>query len=474
MVSASNVPQPTKVPNVRLRPTLPSHSSNKYSGPLGSQIPIQPERVVPALSFVRNSLPLGTELESEWTTFIHPEGNTYCWQETLKIVSSNDATRADHDTIFGHARNLIEDLARAQNVDIQDSEAFFSVAGRDGDAVEVDYYMVNHDKRVPFWLHAADVDQELLGIGPYESKNHLHLALITEYWVHLESYPAHRVVSESAVDELMSLLIHSGTDDVTSQGSISPWSVDECLRYLRLFREFKGKGTSSYQTAAIARVWSTISRVRYMNRHGLPGPRLDRLQGIESFIAGQLKSSVVLTIAEYLCFNIPKGMFFRLSELWNGRLVYIRHWDRFLDEYRGMCLRMASVSGGIICLATLLQSSKSLNNGMVAAISLGSIALFMSLYLHERHSNAKLGTAMDVSAYLSGNESFQHGLRPLSVLLSLPQALTIWAGLLFQIGLVLLVNPIEGSQRETNNLLAWIAPPVTASLVFLAAGGGNI
>lgn len=33
---------------------------------------------------------------------------------------------------------------------------------------------------------------------------------------------------------------------------------------------------------------------------------------------------------------------------------------------------------------------------MVAAISLGSIALFTSLYLHERHSNAKLGTAMDV------------------------------------------------------------------------------
>ncbi|KIO16287.1 hypothetical protein M407DRAFT_247023, partial [Tulasnella calospora MUT 4182] len=49
---------------------------------------------------------------------------------------------------------------------------------------------------------------------------------------------------------------------------------------------------------------------------------------------------------------------------------------------------------------------------------------------------------------------FQHGLRPLAILLSLPQALTIWAGLLFQVGLVVLVNPLEGSQRETTNLLA--------------------
>ncbi|KIO16880.1 hypothetical protein M407DRAFT_33471 [Tulasnella calospora MUT 4182] len=300
------------------------------------------------------------------------------------------------------------------------------------------------------------------------------LALKTEYWIHLESYPAHRMVSESAVDELTSLLVHSGTDDVTSQGSVSPWSADECLRYLRLFGELKGKQPSSYQTAAIARIWSTISRVRYMNRHGLPGPRLDRLQGIESFIAGQLKRSVVLSIAEYLCFNIPKGMFYQLSELWNGRLVYIRHWDRFLDEYRGMCLRMACVSGGIICLATFAVSSKSLNNGLAAATSLGSIALFTSLYLYEQHSRARIGTATDVSTYLSKSESFQHGLRPLSILLSLPQALTIWAGLLFQVGLFLLVNSPDGYQWETSNLLAWIAPLVATSLIFLAAGGGNI
>ncbi|KIO15688.1 hypothetical protein M407DRAFT_34723 [Tulasnella calospora MUT 4182] len=353
MAVSNNLPQTTGafVPILRLRPTLPSHSSDKYSGPLGSQYPIHQEHVVPALSFVRDSPSSETAIESQWTTFTHPEGNKYYWQERLKVVSLSDPNQANYDTIFRHAKNIIEDLARAQNADIQDAEVFFSVAGGDGNAVDIGYYMIDHDKRVPFWLHVADVDQELLGIGPYESKDHLHLALKTEYWIHLESYPAHRMVSESAVDELTSLLVHSGTDDVTSQGSVSPWSADECLRYLRLFGELKGKQPSSYQTAAIARIWSTISRVRYMNRHGLPGPRLDRLQGIESFIAGQLKHSVVLSIAEYLCFNIPKGIFYQLSELWNGRLAYIRHWDRFLDQYRGMCLRMACVSGGIIWCA---------------------------------------------------------------------------------------------------------------------------
>ncbi|KAG9044935.1 hypothetical protein FS837_007296 [Tulasnella sp. UAMH 9824] len=476
MAVSSNLPQTTHefVPKVRLRPTLPSCGGDRYSGPLGSQTPVHSERVIPALSFVKDPPRVGTELESQWTTFTHPEGNKYYWQQRLKIVSLSNPNQADYDRIFRHARNIVEDLARAQNTDIQDAEAFFSVAGMDGNTIELHYYMIDHDKRVPFWLHPANVDQELPGIGPYESKDHLYLALRTEYWIHLESYPAHRMVPESAVDELTALLIHNGTDDVTSQGSISPWSADECLRYLTLFGEFKGKGPSSYQTAVIARVWSTVSRVRYMNRHGLPGPRLDRLQGIDLFIAGQLKYNLVLSIAEYLCFNIPKGMFFRLSELWNGRLVYIRHWDRFLDDYRGLCLRMASASAGIICVTTFLLSSKSLNNGMVAAISLGSIALFTSLYLHERHSNTKLGTAMDVSAYLSKSESFQYGLRPLSVLLSLPQALTIWAGLFFQVGLVLLINPLEGSEWETKTLSAWVAPLVMASLVFLFAGGGNI
>lgn len=149
-------------------------------------------------------------------------------------MSLNDANQAYYDTIFRHAKNIIDDLARAQNANVQEAEAFFSVVGAEGDAVDVDYYLVNHDKRVPFWLHPANVDQELLGLGQYESKDHLReslpvsviaeaaihpnmndshpeLALKTEYWIHLESYPAHRMVSESAVDELTALLVHSGT-----------------------------------------------------------------------------------------------------------------------------------------------------------------------------------------------------------------------------------------------------------------------
>lgn len=104
---------------------------------------------------------------------MHPEGNKYYWQESLKIVSSNDANQSDYDSIFRYARNVIEDLARAQNANIQDAEAFFSTVGADGNAVDIDYYMVDHDKRVPFWLHPADVEQELLGVGPYESDDHL-------------------------------------------------------------------------------------------------------------------------------------------------------------------------------------------------------------------------------------------------------------------------------------------------------------
>ncbi|KIO15924.1 hypothetical protein M407DRAFT_34456, partial [Tulasnella calospora MUT 4182] len=114
-----------KAPKVRLRPTLPSQSGHKYSGPLGSQIPIQPEGVVPTLSFVGDSHPSGPDVEPEWISFIHPDGNKYYWQERLKIVSSSDASQAYYDTVFRHARNIIEDLARAQNANVQDAEAFF-------------------------------------------------------------------------------------------------------------------------------------------------------------------------------------------------------------------------------------------------------------------------------------------------------------------------------------------------------------
>ncbi|KIO23737.1 hypothetical protein M407DRAFT_26800 [Tulasnella calospora MUT 4182] len=416
MVSSNNSSQALGTFVLRLRPTPPSHL-DKFSGPLGNQIPINLERVVPPLSLVAESSRSGNESELGWTEFTHPDGNRYYWHEEMKIVTSNDPRTAYFDSVLRAARRSIEDSAQAQNADIQNAEAFLLVAAIRRDAVDINYYMVDHVKSIPFWLQAASVDRELLGIEPYESGDHLLLALRTEYWTHLESYPSHRAVTESAVDELTCLLLHSGI-----------------------------------------------------------GARLDRLQGLDAFVTGQLKPSIVLSIIELLCFNLPKRTFYQLSELWNGRLVYIRHWDRFLREYRGMCLRMACVSGGIIwvmdSLTTLLLSSKSLNSEVVAAALLGSIALFTSLFLYERHSNTRLGTAMDVSAYVSRGESFQHGLRPLSIILSLPQALTIWAGLLFQIGLIGLVKTSDEYRTEAANPLAWIVPPVVASLVLLTAGSG--
>ncbi|KAG8929421.1 hypothetical protein FRC01_004358 [Tulasnella sp. 417] len=116
-------------------------------------------------------------------------GNKYYWQERLKVVSLGDPNQADYDTVFQHAKNILVDLARTQNADIQDAETFFSVARVDENAIDVDYYMIDHDKRVPFWLHAANVDQELLGIPPYESKEHLGKYLAVMCTVEVANLP---------------------------------------------------------------------------------------------------------------------------------------------------------------------------------------------------------------------------------------------------------------------------------------------
>lgn len=114
-----------------------------------------------------------TELELEWVAFVHPDGDRYYWHRKLNIVTPSDAHRANYDAIFRDARKTIEELARGQGADIRDAETFLSVAETYGNIVNLDYYMVDHDKSVLFWLQPVDVDQELLGVHSFESKEHL-------------------------------------------------------------------------------------------------------------------------------------------------------------------------------------------------------------------------------------------------------------------------------------------------------------
>jgi len=72
-----------------------------------------------------------------------------------------------------------------------------------------------------------------------------------------------------------------------------------------------------------------------MNRYGLNAPRLDRLQGMHEFMGSKSNHSFAHCVGE-----LSRSMFAHLTFLWNGRVVYRRHWHAFFTDAKDFCLRI--------------------------------------------------------------------------------------------------------------------------------------
>lgn len=108
---------------------------------------------------------------------------------------------------------------------------------------KVEYYLVDHAARLPFWFQAVNVHR--VGLEPYDSeaalrKSHAcglgcrrHRAnpgclisesvLTAEYWTHVDYFPSHRAVDDESENELISVLRHDFVGK--SAGGRLKWST---------------------------------------------------------------------------------------------------------------------------------------------------------------------------------------------------------------------------------------------------------
>ncbi|KAG8988057.1 hypothetical protein FRB90_002992, partial [Tulasnella sp. 427] len=83
------------------------------------------------------------------------------------------------------------------------------------------------------------VDARVLGLEPFESQVDLRGSLTSEYWVHVDYFPAHRGLDAQAEKAVIGTLGHGCIDDMTSPGSTFPWSATECRQYLGILQNFR-------------------------------------------------------------------------------------------------------------------------------------------------------------------------------------------------------------------------------------------
>lgn len=233
------------------------------------------------------------------------------------------------------------------------------------------------------------------------------------------------------------------------------------------------ESTEIYRRSWIARLWASICRSRYINRHGLPYPRVDRLQGVQSYLRQQTRESISMALGEALCLGMSKRTFARLTELWNGRIIYQRHWQPFLDQERSEW-RWTALGGLYLLMMNGIQSGSGTSFILVVtSASFTCSAFILSALMLQAHSAERLKTASDISSYISMTESLDHGLRPLSIAFTLPKALLVYGMLVF--GANSVHHVASQLQNEPVQMLymttaAAAIPMFTALVVYRAYG----
>ncbi|KAG8915950.1 hypothetical protein FRC00_004092 [Tulasnella sp. 408] len=329
------------------------------------------------------SIPDGAPLPHGWGNYVHPEGNTYYYNPETRVVSDTDPRRYGVIALFSTALERIHDQL-SRHVEAGSFEVYLSLSDRSTPVPEgvVEYYVVDYKHRSIFWVDDVNIATDLAGsVDQFESMEQLRLSLEPEFWTHVECYPCHQGEYDHKTErELTAVLRHGCVDDTTAPGSVFPYSADESLRYLKLLERFHrdDESTESYRRRWTAHLLARICGSRYINRYGLPRPRVDRLQDFQSYLAQHTRESTSMAFGEALCFGMSKRTFLRLMELWNGRIIYQRHWQPFLEQQR------------------LEWRWTALGN-----------------------------------SYISVTESLDHGLRPLSIAFTLPKALLGYGMIVF-------------------------------------------
>jgi len=181
-----------------------------------------------------------------------------------------------------------------------------------------------------------------------------------------------------------------------------------------------------------------LARARYINSWGLENPRLDRLQGLAEFPEGKIKDNLGLGAGEFFSFYISRTVLARLTSMWNGRVVYQRHWKAFFQDMRDQWLRVAALSMVIWLGGCVILASGIVNVTFIASTVFSGVSAFISLVLYNKHGEYALSTGPDISRYIMSVESYHHGLRPLSLVFVLPQALTVYSAGFFNVALIVL------------------------------------
>ncbi|KAG9014195.1 hypothetical protein FRB90_005532, partial [Tulasnella sp. 427] len=178
----------------------------------------------------------GVPLPQPWVEYVHPEGNIYYYNRSVRLLTNADPRRSGLTATFEKALEQISGRLQGDSKP-DDYEIYFDhpESSASSSTEVIRYYVVNYDQKSIFWVEPVDVLTDLLGLDSFESLKQLQLVLRPEFWTHVEQYPCHQLTYDhDAEKELIAIFRYGYADDSTAPGSNFPYGAKESRGFLKL------------------------------------------------------------------------------------------------------------------------------------------------------------------------------------------------------------------------------------------------
>uniref|UniRef100_A0A0W0FRH9 WW domain-containing protein n=1 Tax=Moniliophthora roreri TaxID=221103 RepID=A0A0W0FRH9_MONRR len=397
-----------------LRPTTSQWTERYDKKQLAS-----PKQVLVTPGYSYCSEPEPQYLPPGWSPYTHPEGQLYFFRNApLRIVTESYLYDPQTLTKALHWSKHIESILEDKQIPLSQHIELFIYIEDDG----CSYYLVDHAAHTEFWLEELDTSE--LGLSDVDSDSHLRLALTELYWAHVEYFPMHLGgLPAKVVDDLICVLSHALTDQLTSRTSTYFWSADECRQLLDVAKIARDRSADGHQVCALARIWRTIFRNRVETHYGQEIARLSRDQPI---IYDATKPTKVFEIANLFTFKTAGRYHAKLSDIFVDRLVYIAQWQPFITNAVRDWQRTSLEAFCCLLLHIFLIYFPQCTPLAVGSSALLVASILSSAILAHRYKPLQGITASEAFTHLDAVHSEKYGFQFVAMAYALPTTFHLW------------------------------------------------
>jgi hypothetical protein len=404
-----------------------------------------------------------------WENVVHPEGAVYFYDATRHIFTDANLRRKGLLKTINHLAHQL--LLKASDV-IDDSTHLVLELQAKEDACN--YYFVQHNKRLLFWLQDFDepisIYEHVKGV---KCDTHIKMALEAQYWMHCELYPSNAPIRPQIPTELKHVLLHARSDFLTSDTSVVPYDLstlqsmlDLSINLVEYVQPLISSGDECVELPAhlmcvLARLMRLFARSKFLNFYGQVSARLNANQSVYEVEQSRQKGTLRLRLANAFLWGAPAAQYKFLQNTWVDNILNYPKWSKHISRLNGDWSNVTIFSTVMLAVDVSFLAVPGVISTAVVAIFLSAMcsvsSLVASMLLAVECRGWGTDSAKGAASFMARMIHTQSDVEALAIMYSLPYASLIWAMFCFVIALGICVFHLTNPATLVVVSLCWVA-----------------